>query len=214
MPLMQFLLKYGDSIAPLIPLAAFLFNWKQVPRRVYIILGYLFISAFVYGYSNYLADRYINNMYLYHIICLIEFLCISIYILSLIKSRALKKIIYIQSAFFVAFFFSNLYWLEPINTLNSNSISLEFLLLIIACSFYFYELTNSDAMLHFHKDGDFWIVSGFLFHFCSSFLTFALYKYTAKNNEFFMANFWNVQVILYIIRCIIISKGILCFRKI
>lgn len=211
--LLSLFLKYADSIAPLIPIIAFLFNRKQVPKRMYIILGYLFISALLYGYSNYLADRYINNMYLYHIICIIEFTCVSIFILSILKSTGLKKIIYAQSGFFVGFFFFNLAFLEKISTLSSNSISLEFLLLIIACSFYYYELTNSETILVYNKDGDFWVVSGFLFHFCGSFLTFAFYKYVAKTNVAFMVNFWNVQVILYVIRCLIISIGILCYRK-
>ena len=57
------------------------------------------------------------------------------------------------------------------------------------------------------------IVSSFLLYFSSCILMFILYKYAAKQYHSFVFNFWKVQEVMYLIKNILITYGILCFRK-
>jgi len=208
------LLKYADTYGSLIPLLAILliFSKRKMPLEVKLLTAYFFLSFLMFGLSNYLADRHTNNLFIYHIFTVCEFIFIGLLFRVIIKNQEFRSnIVYIILVFCVLAL-TNSIFSEKLTTLNSNMIAVEFLLLIIFSFFYYFQLSHSDEILVFFRIPGFWIVTGFFIYFSSCILIFALYKYAAVTNRQFVLDFWLIQVAMYIIKNVLIARGILCYR--
>ena len=111
------------------------------------------------------------------------------------------------------FWHLNILLLENLYSLNSNTLAIRIFLIIFLCLIYYNQLVSSDKVLMIFTVPSFWIVSSFLLYFSSCILMFILYKYAAKQYHSFVFNFWKVQEVMYLIKNILITYGILCFRK-
>jgi hypothetical protein len=212
--LVEKLLAYADTYGSLIPLIIIfiVFSKKKMPLVIRLLSWYLLFSFLLFGISNYLADKGINNLFIYHLFAVLEFLFLALIFREIIENILVKRrVIYIIVIFcFLAVL--NVFLFEKLNTLNSNIAAIEFLILIILALIYYFELSNSDKILLFQRNPYFWIVSAFFIYFTSCILIFALYKYAAKTNRSFTLDFWLIQVAMYIIKNLVLSKGILCFK--
>jgi hypothetical protein len=208
------LLAYADTYGPAIPLAFifFIFKIKQMPRVMTILSWYLLSSVVIFGISNYMADRRINNLFLYHLFCVVELSFLLFLFREIIQSEKIRKSIPLLLLLFVLLFVLNSIFLEQMNSWNSNSASIEFLIIICFSFIYYFELANSDAILSFSTNAFFWIVSGLFVYCASCSIVFAFYKYAAPSNGNFTLNFWMFQIIMYLVKNILITKGILCFK--
>jgi len=211
--MIESLLNYSDTYGSFFPLIALIIYKNKVAKEVFILLWYFIISILIFGYSNYLADKRINNLFLYHIFSILELTLLLAYFKEIIESTLVKKITTWIIFGFLIFSFLNVLFLEKINSLNSNSQSLEFLLLIVFCFIYYRELANSEEVIIFYSKSTFWIVTGFFIYFSCTLIVFSLYKYTGKQNQSFISNFWIFQEIMYLVKNLFITYGILCFKK-
>lgn len=214
MSALDLLLAYADTYGPVIPLAfiLLLFRRKQMPRVLIILSWYLLISIVIFGISNYMANRFMNNLFLYHLFCIIELCFVCLLFKEMIRSEKVRRTIPYFLALATLLFILNSVFLEKINSWNSNSASVEFLIIICFSLIYYFELAGSNDILFFSKNAFFWIVSG-LFVYCSGCsVLFAFYKYTAQNNIRFTLDFWIFQILMYLIKNLLITKGILCFK--
>lgn len=212
--LLEKLLKYADTIGSIIPLvAAFVvFSKKGIPSQMVPMAWYLFLSFVVYCITNILADRGINNLLFYNVFSVIELVFILEFFRKIIQNSKIKKFITPISILFTAFLILNMTFFEGPDSFNSNAIAIEFTLIIIFSFVFYYEFSNTDAIVFFSKNPIVWIVSGFFIYFSACILTFALYKYAATADREFTLDFWLFQVVMYLLRNIFITKGILCFK--
>lgn len=214
MSILDNLMAYADTYAPAIPLISifFVFRFKQMPRVITILSWYLLFSMLLFGVSNYLADRNMNNMFLYHIFSIVELAFVCFMFREVIHSKKIRKAIPYLLAFFVLLFILNTVFLEGMDSWNSNSSSIEFLIIICFSLIYYFELANSDDILSFATNPFFWIVSGFFVYCASCTVVFAFYKLNALKSGNFALNYWMFQIIMYLIKNILFAKGILCFK--
>lgn len=183
-----------------------------MPGAIVVLCWYLLFSVLLFAVSNYMADKSINNMFLYHLFSLAEVIFLSFFFRKILKTPLIRKAIpYFILLFILVFVFSTLF-LEKLDSFNSNTSGIEFLIIIIFCMAYYFQLANSDEILFFTQNPIFWIVSGLFIYYASSMMMFALYKYAAESNKDFVLNFWMFQVIMYLVKNILITKGILCFK--
>lgn len=214
MTFFEALIAYADTYGSIIPLVvlSIVFHKRKVPKTLLPLVFYLFISVIVFGFSNYLADRKINNLFLYNIFSAIELALILYFFHGIIKNPKIRKWILPVILLYLILLTGNLIFLEKINSFNSNALAIEFLFLIIFCFSYYYELSSSEEVIVFLKTPYFWMVSGFFIYFSTCILVFVLYKYAAIQNRKFILDFWEFQVIMYLIKNILIAKGLLCFK--
>lgn len=210
---MNFLLKYADAYGSLLPLIVLIYIRKLVPKENLILFWYFLLSIGIFSYSNYLADRVQNNHFLYHIFSIVELTLLLQYFKKIINSTLIKKLINGITIFFLIASALNILFLEKINSLNSNTQSLEFLLLIAFCFAYYMELAQSEQIIYFFRHPVFWIVTGFFIYFSITIFIFSFYKYSERTYHTFTINFWAIQEVMYLIKNLIITYGILCFNK-
>ncbi len=88
------LLQLSDTFMPLLALLAYAPVIRKIQGKDKIIPLYLIITFLIMLLSNIMADRYINNSYLYHAYSLIEIALFSHYIRKLTNdSSSLIKLI-------------------------------------------------------------------------------------------------------------------------
>jgi len=208
---MESILKYSDTYGSIFPLIALIILWNKVPKETHILLWYFISSILIFGYSNYLADKAVNNSFLYHIFSILELAILLQYFKKLVVTSLVKKVINGIIITFLILSIFNIIFLEKSNSLNSNTQSIEFLLLIIFCFIYYSNLSKTDNILFFYKQPAFWIVTGFFIYFSSTIILFSFYKYAARIDETF--SFWKFQEIMYLVKNFFITYGILCFNK-
>lgn len=209
-----FVLAYADTWAPLIPIYFIVTGFRVIkyPLEIIWLLVYLVVCVLLFGYSNYLADRSINNLYVYHLFTIAELILLLKYFEAILVSKK-KQLINYLICLLTGVFILNSFYFEDTRSFNGNSSTLEFFFIIVFCLIYYFELTNTANILYFQINPVFWIVSG-LFLYCSCcIVVFALYKYATINYTPFVLNFWIFQVIMYIIKNLLIAKGVICYKR-
>lgn len=212
--MLKFLFDYADTYGSVIPLIAIIVLFRKVPKETILLFWYFIFSIALFWYSNYLADRSIPSVFLYHIFSVAELAFLLPYFVIITNKNGLKKITYWVLGGFIAVSIINILLLESLQSLNSNTLAIEFLIIIVYCFIYYLQLSQTEKLLGFFKEPTFWIVTGFFVYFAIDVIVFALYKYAAKYNRAILFDFWAFQEIMYIIKNIIIAYGILCYRKV
>lgn len=202
--------RYSDTVAPLLVLLVILPRYRQVPGGGLLVL-YLLASTLFAGYSNYLADHDINNMYLYHIFSLLEATCL---VLLLDRySKMDRRALLLTLSFYGLFWVVNVVLWEPLTLYNSNSATVLSLITAFFCFRYFLTLVNTDEILHFQRLPSFWIVSGLLFYCIVAILALSSYKYKDWFSEWDLQISWRIQLVAQLIKYLLITIGVLCSKR-
>ncbi|ARV16136.1 hypothetical protein BTO07_13725 [Polaribacter sp. SA4-12] len=126
----------------------------------------MFLLEVIAKYVKYLGY---DNLWVYNSLTFIEFNCLFFFLIGVILSIKIKKIVlYIVYIFNTIYILTNIYylWLEDyFVTYNSiASISGSFLISIVIFLF-FRDFLNSDKILNYRKTLSFWISFGLLFYY-------------------------------------------------
>jgi hypothetical protein len=197
---------YSDTIFPLFVLLLLVLCKGCADKKLLTV--YLVLTVLVMGYSNWLADKGINNMYLYHAYTLVE----ALLLVPLLHgyARTNKALLGAMLVGYPAFWLVNVLLLEPVTVFNSNSATVLALLLSFLCLRYFLYLVQTDDILYFQKLSSFWIVSGLLFYSMVSILVISSYKQKGWFSAADMHFNWMIQQAANIIKFLFFSTGILC----
>ncbi len=203
------LLQLSDTFMPLLALLAYAPVIRKIRGRDKIIPLYLLITFLIMLLSNFMADRYMNNSYLYHAYSLTEIALFSVYIRKLTNdsTSVIKLILPLYTVFWVI----NLLFFESYLRFNSNSSGIAYLLLIIYSLNYFLFLSRSEEIMSFQKSPAFWIVSGFLFYSVLNVLIATIYKYTFELSPSDKNLVFNFSYVSNIIKFILIIIGVLWY---
>jgi len=203
---------YSDTVIPLLSIVSFVV-FKRWHRQDWSLIVYSIACVFLFGFSNYLADRGINNMYLYHIFSLFEFIVVMFYALFLFASRKLRRFLLGVAIFYFIYWNVNIGLWESLLEFNSNSASIACLLIIIVCGLYFLSLNDKKELLYFQKLPSFWIMSGFLFYCACSIPVVLAYKYKEIFYDLNINDAWKIQVLGNCVKFVAISYAALCSYK-
>ena len=202
---------YSDTFVPLLAILSLLALRKK-SRQDHVLLAYSLFCVFLFGFSNYLADRGRNNMVLYHIFSLAEFLVVMRYAWYLFSSRT-KKYLIVTSLLYAVYWTANISMWEPPDQFNSNSASIACLLILIVFGLYFLSLSGKEELLYFQKLPQFWVATGFLFYGACSIPVVLAYKYKEIFYDLDINTAWKIQVVANCIKFVLISYASLCSYK-
>src|SRR5215203_1813790 len=148
---------YSDTLIPVLSILAYL-SVKKLHMQEWLLLVYSFVCFFIFGLSNYLADRSINNMFLYHVFSLFELLTVMFYSFSLFSSTRIRSVLTTAIIFYLTYWCLNIGLWEPLADFNSNSASIALLLIIVVCGLFFLSLNDKKELLYFQKLPQFRVV--------------------------------------------------------
>ena len=212
MNLVQWLLNYSDTVMPLLTFIISLFIIKKMDKRENLLLAYVITSFIVFLITNIMADRGINNMFLYHFFSLFEVVILGYYFIKLLLKKQLILYWFILGGYFI-FWLINLINFENIQLFNSNSSVVSNLIVLLLAMYYLFEVSKSEEVLRFQKLPGFWIASAFLVSCALSIFGFLAYKYFQVNEyKDYAYRIWLVPLFSTILRFIFISIGLLCYR--
>lgn len=216
MNLLDKLLEYADTYGSAIPLVTILlvFNKRKYPPYLIPLIWYFLLSILLFGYSNYLADRSINNIFLYNLFCPAELILLTWFFHSANPNKVSTWVPLGIIGIFISMYTYNLLYLESMKSFFSNMMAIEYLTIIFFCFYYYYQFSLRGEVIDFMKTPLFWIVSGFFLYFSLCIMVVVFYRYAAIQNREFVLNFWLIQVAMYLLKNLLITKGVLCFRSI
>ena len=152
---------------------------KNSPYKYFV--PYLFLII-VYEYGSTRAWFGINgsNLYIANITMFIFFLFYALFLLKLVKTPGLKKIITAAIIFTAVFFVLNNAFYQGFWKLNTVRIMLQYFVLIVITCLYFYELMNHAYLqLSIISLPGFWLNTGLLFFCLFFFLFYASFTFLA-----------------------------------
>src|SRR4030095_11191320 len=169
----DWVLRNSDTYLPLLTSIVYVLNWRKIAKYELILFFYLVINIIIFGISNFLADRAINNLFLYHFYSLLDLIIVTYYLTVVLLKRI--KLFYLISICYTCFWGLNIIMWESLTSFNSNAASLANLIILILSMYYLLELSKSEDILNFQKLPAFWFASAFLVSCAISILSLMAY---------------------------------------
>jgi len=210
--MLEWFLKYSDTIVPVFSIVA-IARLKKLHRQEWLLLVYSIACIVIFGYSNYLADRVLNNMYLYHFFSIFEFLIIILYAAPLFNTRKVKVFLSVITVLYFLYWVINIWVWEPLTVFNSNSASIACLLILVVCGMYFLSLSSKKELLYFQKLPQFWVMTAFVLYCACSIPIILSYKYPDVFYDFNTDSAWKIQIVANCIKFVLLSYAVLCSYK-
>ncbi len=183
-----------------VPFIVALFRFKKLNKTQTILMVLLSIIIIVEIISLLFWYKKANNLPMYHVYTVIEFIIISkIYSVEL-KSMFSNSFFLILILLFGGFAVCNTIFFQGIFTFNSNAITVSGIIIIFFCLSYFYSLLKEIKYNALETNPMFWINSGFLIYFSSNLILFFINNYMFKD-EASAASYlvWGLHAIMNIV---------------
>ena len=200
-------------------LASFLISlrvyFRRQPDNVYLRFfpPMLLLTMIVELTGAYIAFQRKPNIILYNYFSMF-WMCYYLFTISLmISSIKVKKIIWVTSTIYFILVFSKFTFIDKLNPTKWNTVphSLGFLIIVIFCVYFFYELFKMPKYVNLKTNPAFWICSGLLF-FCScGFPLWGFWNFWVKM-PFMVKNFTAIILVLNIFLYSLFAIGFLCQR--
>ena len=189
-----------------------LFN-KQTPFYLKTFAPFIFIDSIVGLITIYMANKGIHTIWVVNFVCLAE-VCFFIWILRcFIANVRVKKYATLSIMVLPVLTILNIFFLQGLNDFHSITYSIDCLVLISLCIYYFYELFKASYSVQLITDPSFWICSGVLLYFCISFpmyVTLNLMKeFPYKLGQVIQIISNSINIILYIM----LSIAFICEKR-
>jgi hypothetical protein len=125
------------------------------------------------------------------------------------QKRLVKRVLLITSIFFYIFF--TIYTLTvKVKELDSVSIGIETIIILIFSFYSFYEMLNDPKIMFINNDYRFWIILGMVIYLAGTFFIY-IYADTVTIKE--LAKFLFLTYVFYIIKDIFFVVGIIVHSK-
>ncbi len=210
--MLTYLISFSDTVFPFITLLIFFLIFKKIEGKEKLIFYFLWINFILFGITDIMAAKHINNLFFYHAYALIELWLIGYYILVHLLQR--KDTWLKVSIFYTIIWAIDILTLEPLNTFPSYSGGISNFILIIISMVYLLRLAKSDDILYFQKMPAFWIVSAFLVSCSFLILAYVMYNFYVVNKLPELGNqITNIFYISTILKFTLIIIGLLCYRR-
>lgn len=144
---------------------------------VYVCITGVFEAVLLY--STFLR---INNLPLLHVLTFIELIFLSLTYYYAFSGVVIRRAVIILCAGGLLFTVINVLFLESIWAYNSNSLSVESLLLVVFSVLYFYQMLQKPELTPIEKQAFFWINSGVLVYFAGNIFIFVFMRVIIEFN--------------------------------
>lgn len=175
---------FADTVMPAFAFISGILLRIHFHRPFGWILIYLAISSLVFGFSNYLADRNFNNLFIYNSFGVVENIFIGLFIIASLTGKRSKGLVSIIISFNLLIFlikacFDSSY-LEKYSSLIMLSTALGQLMCVI---FFAFKIFQAELLsdLEFQV---FWTVGAiYVFHIGALALEFGYWRFSGQGNE-------------------------------
>jgi hypothetical protein len=183
-----------SSYSSFLPLVVLLFfNREKMTTPLKVILFYTILSFTNDALLRMMYDK--NNDFLVEIslrvFTVFEYLLFATFLYLVIKSSLFKKLIIGLSLVFLIVTFYN-YNKSPNSSFDSVPVSIESILLIIYCLYYFFERMNEPQVTFIYSAYHFWVVIGILIYLSASFFLFMQADNLSQTDK---KSFWIIAVL-------------------
>lgn len=156
-------------------------GYRSFDRPAKTIVWYLLISALTNLVVVSLAMNHFNNMPVFHVFTVLEFIILTLFFRELSNNPKAIMLFNILLVAFPVFAILNTAYIQPIHTYNSISRTVESLLLIGFSLASFYTMLGQNHPLNKQSKNLMWINAGMLCYFSGSLFLFIFSKYIMKD---------------------------------
>lgn len=201
---------YFSVSSDILIILLFFLNYKKVKaeKGIGVILIYCVSAIFL----NYIGERLLSAKYkyvFYTFYTLVEYLMFTFFLWICIRNKNLKKVIFLLSLIFVVFIAAYLIIVKH-QKIDSISIGIETILILIFSFYYLYEQMNNTDNLFIYSKYEFWVIIGFLIYLAGSFF---IYIYANQLDPKFIYKYWFLTNIFYIVKNVLFAIGIYTYVK-
>lgn len=196
-----------------IPLLIFVLRFKNL-SKIQLVIGILVVNVVITeSASRIMWYHKINNLPLYHLYVVIEFLLICLIYRKKLKTLFSHLFFGILATAFIITAIINVFFFQDIYTFNSNMTTIEGLIVVFFCLSFFYKLLKEVKYTSLETNPMFWINSGFLIYFSSNLILFFI------NNKLFQGSteasymVWGLHAIVNIIQTIFYTIALCVHQK-
>lgn len=205
-------ISWCSSYIVALPLIVLLFNSARL-NRLQKILGLLLIADLLTEIGTHvLWSNGLNNLFVYHIYAVIEFVLIATIYSFWLPDVFGKSRLLALTVSFTLFGVINVAFFQDLYTFNSNSTSLSAILICLFALITFYRrLTQSEKTVQLNTP-EFWLNAGFLLYFSSSLILF-LFSNLLNLSPKESYSIWGLHALINIILHLFYARALWIVRK-
>ncbi|WP_299767932.1 hypothetical protein [uncultured Dokdonia sp.] len=204
---MDWIIKIAQVVI-VVPIGIACWRFRHLGRIQKLLLGLLILSALTSTVARYLWSIKENNLYLLHYYTVIEFCGWAAIFYLLFESTFMKRMIFWIGIGYVAFAIINSIFWEALETFNTNSRSLESVLLIFYSIAYYVKMFREKRVSRLEYNASFWINAAVLVYFSSAFLLFGFSNLLLNLSSYKIREVWGLHGIFLIVHYILITVGV------
>jgi hypothetical protein len=179
-----------------------LIYFKKMDKASRIIVLFIVSTFISEAIATFLAVKYHNNIFVFHIYSPIQILLLSLYFNFSIEKFHKKNIGWIVGALIVCFSIINSLFIQNFSkAFNSNILIVGAFVIIAMCLYSFYDLLLGDDVVELLSIKRFWYTALLLtfwsFTFCYWLVWQALFQPTSGNIKWLSVMIWTINVLCY-----------------
>jgi hypothetical protein len=178
-----------------------------------VLLGYIITSLICDAASFILASNGINNSPVMHLFTLLEFAFVLMIFRYEINSGIFSSLYKWCAAIFALSFVANVMFFGGLMHINYLSSTIEALLILLICFFYFRHLLNSLNIPSLMKSYFFWLSSAFFFYFTSVLILFLFSQYILSESKKSIRYLWVLYFLINTLYHLIITLAATKWKK-
>ncbi|WP_430410091.1 hypothetical protein [Kordia sp.] len=192
-------LRLLSSLTIVLPLLIGIWKYYRLSRMQQKLMYLIVLFSITELIANILWYQKLNNLPVYHIYTIIEFLCIIYIYKDALHTLFPQRVFTIIAVVFTAFCIINTFYFQSIFTFNSNATTMLGVLVIFLSISYFYTLLKEIKYTSLERNPMFWGNAGFLIYFSSNLLLFFISN--SISTEAAEVNFlvWGLHAIVNIV---------------
>jgi hypothetical protein len=181
-----------------------LISLSKFRKHDVVIFVYITINGFVNLLVSVLAHNHINNLPVFHFFTIIEFILLSLFFGSVYKDKRYSVFSYVIIGIFTILSVLNTLFIQDLYKFNTYSRSLEAIILMCYCIYYFYYLIKQSTPL---TNSATWYASGIFIYFSTSFIIFIMSNITLTIDKELNRIIWLVHATMVLVMYVFITRG-------
>lgn len=189
----------SDSVLPVIPAVILGSRYNKLPAPLKLLFYFLISTIILFSVSNFLADKMINNLFIYHFYTVLNFIVLLIFLNEIFNLFKLKYVLIILIT--VLLCITNILFLEPINTFDTIAVIITNAILLSLTIWGFIKCIKNEILLQNVQYYVLLIMFGIFIFSASSIIVYSYFKYNSLFKHKISNKIWflydNVMILKY-----------------
>lgn len=199
------------SLLVLLPIGLGIYYYGNLRLPIRIIFFFCCVCLLMEFYANYTSLMKKQNLIGFNLYSIIEFVFYAVYFNKL-RPDCITNFVRNVSIFFIIILFAC--FGESTTGFSSLIKAIECLVIIGFCLYVLYKMIDELKVPQIETDPNFWVLSGILIYFSSSFFVFLLSNISLKNDQIALIYIWVSHSVFNAIKYLIYGRAIWLEKKI